>query len=239
MSNSIPKKQTIFVADLAHLMVAPFLPNDYSGVRNVWIGYQKSRDLSGIISFQFKHRMDKAEMRATAPWRFPCTMFHVTLSSSGADPFYELIVRPHGADPGGISLHQTLHLHAVASLLSGDPGDFESLVGTHKHVDSLYVNSFDKAKFHGGKDGHPFPAPVAVYDETLRVLRSGIDKANLGNEERLAAIRCLDDEARRMERVVERGEGFATLIARERRQGRQFVGRTVFDDKPTRKSKKG
>ena len=60
----------------------------------------------------------------------------------------------------------------------------------------------DPARFsfaHGGKDGHPFPVPLPVYDETIRVLRSALDRAKLGNDDRLAAIRRLDAQARAVE----------------------------------------
>ena len=60
----------------------------------------------------------------------------------------------------------------------------------------------DPARFsfaHGGKDGHPFPVPVAVYDETIRTLKSAVRKAKLGHSEELAALRRLDVQARMLE----------------------------------------
>ena len=50
----------------------------------------------------------------------------------------------------------------------------------------------DPARFslaHGGKDRNPFPVPIKVYDETIRVLRSAIDKAKLGRDDTLFALR--------------------------------------------------
>jgi hypothetical protein len=50
----------------------------------------------------------------------------------------------------------------------------------------------DPARFsfaHGGKDGHPFPVPLTIYDETLNVLRRALDLAKLGQDEKLAALR--------------------------------------------------
>ena len=40
----------------------------------------------------------------------------------------------------------------------------------------------DPARFslaHGGKDRHPYPVPIRVYDETIRVLKSAV-KVKLG-----------------------------------------------------------
>jgi hypothetical protein len=83
----------------------------------------------------------------------------------------------------------------------------------------------DPARFslaHGGKDGHPFPVPLRVYDETLRVMRQAVDRAKLGNDDRLAAIRELDRQARRLEASA-RGPSFSDHIERERRTS-PFLG---------------
>jgi hypothetical protein len=43
----------------------------------------------------------------------------------------------------------------------------------------------DPARFslaHGGKDRHPFPVPLTVYDQTIRVLKTTVAKARLGRE---------------------------------------------------------
>jgi uncharacterized protein len=61
----------------------------------------------------------------------------------------------------------------------------------------------DPARFsfaHGGKDRHPFPVPLRVYDQTIRVLKSAVQSAKLGREEELAALKRLDDQARLVER---------------------------------------
>jgi hypothetical protein len=88
----------------------------------------------------------------------------------------------------------------------------------------------DPARFSlalGGKDRHPFPVPIRVYDETLKVLKRAVDAAALGREEALAAIRRLDDQARRLEAHVE-GPSVDAFIARERRDSHLYGGRSVF-----------
>src|SRR5579871_4245445 len=75
----------------------------------------------------------------------------------------------------------------------------------------------DPARFsfaHGGKDGHPFPVPLRVYDETIRVLKSAVQKARLGREEELGALRRLDEQARKLERHAE-GRFVDNIIAEE------------------------
>jgi hypothetical protein len=88
----------------------------------------------------------------------------------------------------------------------------------------------DPARFslaHGGKDGHPFPVSLSVYDETIQVLRVAVERAKLGGEDKLSAIRRLDDQAR----VLERGAAGPTLsqfIEHERARSSDQDGVTVF-----------
>ncbi len=79
---------------------------------------------------------------------------------------------------------------------------------------------------HGGKDGHPFPVPLRVYDETIGVLKDAVGRAKLGNDERMSAIRRLDEQARRLEGVAE-GKPWQELVIRERRRSHRYDGRTV------------
>jgi hypothetical protein len=44
---------------------------------------------------------------------------------------------------------------------------------------------------HGGKDGHPYPVDRRVYDKTIEVLEAAIDKAKVGDREKIEAIRRL------------------------------------------------
>ena len=88
----------------------------------------------------------------------------------------------------------------------------------------------DPARFsfaHGGKDRHPFPVPIKVYDETIRVMKSAVQAARLGREEEVDALRRLDDQARRPERHVS-GPSVDTVIAAERQASHSYGGRSVF-----------
>jgi hypothetical protein len=88
----------------------------------------------------------------------------------------------------------------------------------------------DPARFsiaHGGKDRHPFPVPLKVYDETIKVMKSAVQKGRLGREEELQALRRLDDQSRQMERYVT-GPDLKEIIAGEFRQSSSFAGRSVF-----------
>jgi uncharacterized protein len=92
----------------------------------------------------------------------------------------------------------------------------------------------DPARFsfaHGGKDRHPFPVPLKVYDETIRVLKSAVHQARLGHDEELGALRRLDDEARKLERFAT-GPTLEGLIAQETASSFSYGGRSVFGWEP-------
>lgn len=93
----------------------------------------------------------------------------------------------------------------------------------------------DPARFSlalGGKDGHPFPVPLRVYDETIRVLKDAVTAAKrLPGDDRLAAIQRLDRQARWLERGAD-GPTFEQFVTGERRRSRALGGRTVMDDRP-------
>jgi hypothetical protein len=84
---------------------------------------------------------------------------------------------------------------------------------------------------HGGKDRHPFPVPIRVYDETIRVLKSAVQKAKLGREEELSALRRLDTQSRILEQSA-RGPTLGGLVAREFQQSSDLGGRSVFGWEP-------
>jgi hypothetical protein len=87
---------------------------------------------------------------------------------------------------------------------------------------------------HGGKDRHPFPVPLRVYDRTIQVLKAAIKKAKLGHFEELAAIKRLDQQARRLERHV-RGPSVEALFADERARSFEYGGYSVFGPEPLRR----
>jgi uncharacterized protein len=92
----------------------------------------------------------------------------------------------------------------------------------------------DPARFsmaHGGKDRHPFPVPIKVYDETIKVLKSAVQKAKLGRAEELAALRRLDEQSRRLERQAV-GDLVQGLISEELQHSHAYGGRSVFGWEP-------
>lgn len=91
----------------------------------------------------------------------------------------------------------------------------------------------DPARFsfaHGGKDGHPFPVPVKVYDETISVLNKALHKAKIGQSDKLHAIQQLSKLSRKAEMDFIANDNFEALIEKERRDSWKYGGKTVFGD---------
>ncbi|HEX9306557.1 MAG TPA: DUF763 domain-containing protein [Anaeromyxobacter sp.] len=129
----------------------------------------------------------------------------------GPADFAELLLTP------GLGARTVLALAMAAEVIHGAPCRFS-----------------DPARFslaHGGKDGHPYPVPLRVYDETLRVLRRAVDRARLGEDDRLAAVRGLDAASRRLEGAA-RGPVLDELVRAERDASAAYGGRTASSPAP-------
>jgi hypothetical protein len=135
---------------------------------------------------------------------------HGTLAAAaeqGPKDFAELLLVP------GVGARTVESLAMVAEVIHGAPSRFT-----------------DPARFslaHGGKDRHPFPVPIRVYDETIRVLKSAVSKARLGRDEELGALQRLDAQSRQLEFFAD-GPSLETHISRERTRSADYDGRSVF-----------
>ena len=63
-------------------------------------------------------------------------------------------------------------------------------------------------------------------DETIMVLKSAVQKAKLGRDEELGALRRLDDQSRKLERHAT-GPSVEKLIAEELGRSHSYSGRSV------------
>jgi uncharacterized protein len=113
----------------------------------------------------------------------------------------------------GVGARTVQALAMVAEVVHGAPSRFS-----------------DPARFSlalGGKDRHPFPVPLKVYDQTLAVLKSAVTGAKLGREEQLGALKRLDEQSRRLERHAG-GPSLDAHLAAERAASHSYGGRSVF-----------
>ena len=118
------------------------------------------------------------------------------------------------------------------------PRTLQSLALIAEVVHGTPTRFDDPARFafaHGGKDGHPFPVPLKIYDESMSVLRRALDLAKLGHSDKLGGMARLDAFARAIESRRAPEADVAATIAHERAISRSLGGRTVFDDKKARR----
>jgi hypothetical protein len=139
------------------------------------------------------------------------------VADRGPTDFAELMLVP------GVGARTLFALALVAEVIHGAPSRFA-----------------DPARFslaHGGKDGHPFPVPLKVYDQTIAVLKTAVERAKLGESERLAALRRLDDQARLVDSTaaVTPAE-LARGVEAEWKAKERLGGRVVADDRAPRRS---
>lgn len=132
----------------------------------------------------------------------------------------------------------------LATAYESDPKDFESLLLTPglgpRTLQSLTLVSevingtpsrfSDPARYsfaHGGKDGHPFPVPCHVYDESIRVLGTAIEKAKIGDREKMDCLNRLHATQLAMEANCEPLADFDKTIEHEKSHSKEWGGRTV------------
>jgi hypothetical protein len=99
----------------------------------------------------------------------------------------------------------------LESAYQAQPQNFEQLLGA-KNVGPKTIRALallseivygakpsfsDPARFsfaHGGKDGHPYPVDRKTYDQSIQILHDAVERAKVGDKEKLEAIKRLKKE---------------------------------------------
>lgn len=129
-------------------------------------------------------------------------------------------------------------------LLEGvGPRTLQSLTLVSEVIHGTPSRFSDPARFsfaHGGKDGHPFPVPTSVYDETIEVFNTSIRQAKLGEKDKSDALRNLSKISQELEKGYTPNNYFDDWVQHERDTSYLYGGKTVFGDakKPVEKEKK-
>ena len=135
----------------------------------------------------------------------------------------------------------------LATAYESRPENFESLMLTPglgpRTLQSLALVSeviygtpsrfTDPARFsfaHGGKDGHPFPVPTRVYDESIRILGDSIEKSKLGYTDKSECLKRLHSTALEIERNCAPEADFDKTIIHEKENSKEWGGRTCYED---------
>jgi hypothetical protein len=120
------------------------------------------------------------------------------------------------------------------------PRTLQSLALIAEIVHGTPTRFSDPARFsfaHGGKDGYPFPVPLKTYDESISVLRNSLDRARLGDTEKLAGFARLDKFTRAIEQQCSPEADFAAAVAHEHAISPALDGRTVLDDRKPKRTR--
>ena len=87
----------------------------------------------------------------------------------------------------------------------------------------------------GGKAGKPFPVPTKIYDETISVLKAAVDKAKIGNSDKLKAIKSLTSVAQWSEKGFIPERKLDKVIQRENKYSSLYGGKSISLKKEVRK----
>jgi uncharacterized protein len=132
----------------------------------------------------------------------------LALAHDNPVPDLETLLLLEGVGPRTI---QSLTL--VSEIIHGTPSRFD-----------------DPARFsfaHGGKDGHPFPVPITVYDDSIRVLDQAVRNAKMGEKDKSDALKQLSKVSAQLEKDFEPNNRFEDIIQQERENAWKYEGRTV------------
>lgn len=115
------------------------------------------------------------------------------------------------------------------------PRTLQSLALVAEVIHGTPARFSDPARFsfaHGGKDRHPFPVPTKVYDRTIEVLQTSLEKAKAGDADRKEGLARLHRFALKVERELKPHANFERLLEHERRISHEHGGRSVFGCEP-------
>ena len=138
--------------------------------------------------------------------------------------------------------HQPKDFESLLLLQGVGPRTIQSLALVSEIIHGTPTRFKDPARFsfaHGGKDGHPFPVPLEVYDETIQTLHNAVYKAKIGASEKNIAIKKLYEISSRAEKDFIPNNNLDSVIEKEKNDSWKYGGKTVFGDaKPSLPEKK-
>jgi hypothetical protein len=157
-------------------------------------------------------------------------MRHLTMSEDHA-------VRPRDVDARRLGAIMTLAYEKQygdftdALLLPGvGPRTVQSLALLSEIIYGAPSRFSDPARFafaHGGKDGHPFPVPLKIYDESISILKRAVDGAKIDRGEKLRSLAALHRIASSIEKNRDPFGDVDRIISHERARSFHYAGMTV------------
>jgi len=112
------------------------------------------------------------------------------------------------------------------------PRTLQSLVLVSEVIFGTPSRFSDPARYsfaHGGKDRHPFPVPLKTYDDAISVMKEAIQKARLGNFDKIDCLKRLYGISQRIEKQLQPEAHFEKVIEKEMKESKIYGGKSVFD----------
>lgn len=125
---------------------------------------------------------------------------------------------------------QTTNFEDLLLLKGLGPRTLQSLALVSEIIHGTPSRFSDPARFafaHGAKGGNPFPVPTKVYDETITMLKSAVDRAKIGDTDKQRAIAKLSEIAQRAEKGFIPNSNFNKLIEKENKEAWKHGGRSA------------
>lgn len=127
--------------------------------------------------------------------------------------------------------HQPENFEDLLMIRGLGPRTLQSLVLVSEVIHGTPSRFTDPARFsfaHGGKDGHPFPVPTKVYDQTISTVKQAVEKSKIGLKDKRNALRKLHTLSKNFEEnITPHPEKFDNVMKTERQNAYQYGGRTV------------
>lgn len=152
------------------------------------------------------------------------------------------IVMPHHHEVRAKDVNLKRLGAVLATAYESQPQNFEGLLLTPglgpRTIQSLTLVSeviygtpsrfTDPARFsfaHGGKDGHPFPVPLKIYDDSIRILHESIERSKLGYKDKSECIKRLHQTALHIEKYYNPMANFDKAVEFDRQFSDMWEGK--------------
>ena len=152
------------------------------------------------------------------------------------------IVMPHHHEVRAKDVNLKRLGAVLATAYESQPQNFEGLLLTPglgpRTIQSLTLVSeviygtpsrfTDPARFsfaHGGKDGHPFPVPLKIYDDSIRILYESIERSKLGYKDKSECIKRLHQTALHIEKYCNPMANFDKAVEFDRQFSDMWEGK--------------
>jgi hypothetical protein len=187
-----------------------------------------------------KSRAGILELSKESPTKIMKEMQHLSMPSHHDVRMEDVNMKRLGAMLWATHENKPEDFEQLLLLKGMGPRALQSLALVSEIIYGTPTRFEDPARFsfaHGGKDGHPFPVPLKIYDETITTLQRAINRAKIGNSDKVDAIRKLSEISRKAEEGFTPNTNFDALIQKERNESHLYGGRTIFGDAKPPKNK--